>query len=493
MGKAKTRVLAAFALGLGGFVLASCVDQSVVDRFAVPGFFDTPSESAGGMLGYSDTPTRLTVCGNCHVGPQEQWAATGHAGAWADLQASGYAQPRCENCHTVNELGNVLTDRAGFSATGESRYHDVQCESCHGPGLNHVTAPDNSTVPLAVLSTGVDNDRGCGECHQGTHHPFVEQWEGSGHGNLNPILAANPECAGCHEGRAALARLGVPAVYADEGAVAITCAVCHDPHGSENTAQLRVPVAGVPARDNLCARCHDRVSVPRGGEVQGIYPHAPETALLTGEAGFFFPGMEVDRGEIVGTHGTEANDALCAACHVAQTTITDADTGEFIFQATGHGFNAIPCVDGVGVPGSGDCLLSVTGRTFAACATSGCHTSEDDAYTKLRAKALLFDSLVTELDGLLRAVDPNLDGVGGEIDPTNRVLTTAEGAFFNMLLARFGGTARPSYLLAYTGAAAHNPFLVEQLLVESINAVNAAYAPAPTQEPEFAPPPRPDE
>ena len=101
---------------------------------------------------------------------------------------------------------------------------------------------------------------------------------------------------------------------------------------------------------------------------------------------------------------------LVAMAERRETRVQDArdfNAGEFIFQATGHGFNAIPCVDGSGVPGAGDCGLSMASRTFAGCATSGCHTDEDDAFTKLRDAAGRLETLVNNLDGMNR---PNIKG-----------------------------------------------------------------------------------
>ena len=37
--------------------------------------------------------------------------------------------------------------------------------------LNHIQIPDVSR-PQAPLSVGTDLSVGCGECHQGTHHPL---------------------------------------------------------------------------------------------------------------------------------------------------------------------------------------------------------------------------------------------------------------------------------------------------------------------------------
>ena len=83
--------------------------------------------------------------------------------AFETLEASGHAQESCEACHTVNGNGNPA-EGGGWLATGDTRYHDVQCESCHGPGETHVSNPDASQ-PLAFVSVGLELDRGCGECH----------------------------------------------------------------------------------------------------------------------------------------------------------------------------------------------------------------------------------------------------------------------------------------------------------------------------------------
>jgi hypothetical protein len=96
-------------------------------------------------------------------------------------------------------------------------------------------------------------------------------------------------------------------------------------------------------------------------------------------------------------------------------------------------------------------------------------------FAALTTAATRLQNLHDELEELLAIVDPNGEGAGGEIDASDGVFTLAEGAFFNMELAAFGGSDRPDPLLAYTGAAAHNPFLTEQLLIASIAAVEDAY------------------
>lgn len=452
---------------------SACVDEKIV--YQERELFEEVPTAAAEFIGYTDAEAKLTVCGNCHVGPQSEWEETAHADAWDGLQDSGHAAEYCEGCHTVNGLGNEA-EGGGWTATEDERYLDVQCESCHGPGLAHVENPSDATIPNAFMTVGVDNTQGCGECHQGTHHPFVEQWETSAHGQLNAYPAGREGCNNCHSGNGALAAWGVNTTYAELGETfPITCATCHDPHAHDTEGQLRYPIGGVDIEQNLCSQCHNRRSVPDPESSHGLEPHSPETGLLMGDVGWFPPGLTIDRGQIITSHGSENNERLCATCHVNTETITDAETGEFVLESVGHGFNAIPCLAEDGTPTTEDCGLSLEERSFDGCTGAGCHTSATGALAALTAASSRLEFLNEELHDLLVQVDPNLDGAGGEIDASNPTFTVAEGAYFNMELAEFGGTGRPSPLLAYASAAAHNPFLTEQLLIASIRAVENEY------------------
>ena len=131
----------------------ACVDERIVYRDRdLTG--DVPTGHSG-FVGLTNQETNLTVCGNCHVSFQGEWEQTAHADAWETLQASGHAQAFCENCHTVNQLGNLATEAGGFATTADERYHNVQCESCHGPGLAHVQSPGDANIPLAPLAITV--------------------------------------------------------------------------------------------------------------------------------------------------------------------------------------------------------------------------------------------------------------------------------------------------------------------------------------------------
>jgi hypothetical protein len=464
-----------FSFSFAGFLtlalLCGCSDDDVVYRDRE--VFNPPPDASSGFLGYYDPSTKLTSCGNCHSGVQAEWETTAHSDAYATLANSAGAQSFCYGCHTVNQRGNAETVASGWDVVQDEAYHDVQCENCHGEGLTHVENPDASQ-PIASLSLGPSSDQNCAECHSGEHHPFAEEWAQSKHAEVVSSAAGRAECAGCHRGQAVLEGWGVDSEYAEKDSpehLAIVCGVCHDPHNKKYEGQLRFPVDTVSPELHLCARCHNRRAIPDPSSSR-LEPHAPETALLLGDAGWFPPGADFNPGQIVASHGTTGNPKLCASCHVNRYTVTDQITGDFVFQATGHLFKAVPCVDAQGIPtNADDCGYTTTERSFLACATTGCHSTPEAAESALFLASTRIQNDANDLIALLTIVDPNLDGAGGEIDGTVSTFTVAEGAYFNYNLATFGGKVY--------GSATHNPFLTEALLLASIDIVETTYGVRP--------------
>jgi predicted CXXCH cytochrome family protein len=440
--------------------------------------FSPVQSAANGFVGYSDSTQNFTVCGNCHIGQQDQWDETAHANAWQTLAASPGKQELCEGCHTVSQRGNLTTAAGGWETVKDARYHDVQCESCHGPGLTHIQNPD-AVQPLAPMHVDTGLTYGCGECHNGTHHPFVEEWRRSGHSVAVASPAGRAECQQCHRGQQILQAWGEQADYVEKNSaqhLAITCGVCHDPHRRDFRAQLRHSVDVPRVEEHLCARCHNKRAVPDSASTQGLNPHSPESELLIGEAGWFPPGANINPGQILGTHGSQANPRLCTTCHVVKYEITDRATGQFIFNSTGHTFAAAACVNAQGIPIGGDCAVTTTARSFKGCTASGCHGSENAAASAMVTATVRIRTLADELGALLRAVDPNLDGAGGQIDARVPTFTVAEGAYFNWKLAQERGEDNADPNTKVAASTVHNPFLMETLLRESINEVRRTYS-----------------
>jgi predicted CXXCH cytochrome family protein len=500
--------LAGLSAALVTTLLLSACEQLVYRQRQV---FNPPPDTSSGFLGYYDVSTQLTTCGNCHISYQTEWAQTKHAHAYADLVASGHANPSCYGCHTVNERGNALTVAAGYDATPDSAYQDVQCEACHGPGYTHVQGPTRENAPLASIEADTGLTNGCGECHQGKpHNPFVEQWAQSAHasGPGWDHAKANATCQPCHEGRAAIAMtFNDPSNYVEKADSAdyqrIVCAVCHNPHGSPYAHQLRASIS-TPTTANLCVVCHSREGSPRPPTFRG--PHAAQGLLvLDQDVGWIPPNFQYDTTTIVGSHGTAANPQLCATCHVAAYDVTDSSG--ILFHSTGHTFLPIPCVDASGVPLPPDSSCTVDQRDFRACATSGCHgdqTAARSAFLTVKARMeYLTDQLWTDSNnngtidpyptdgGLLPKIVANATTAADSnaINLSDNTLTVAEGAIWNAQLAAthdrpqwlagtvFGRTFSAHYS---SGEGVHNPFLLEALMIASIQAVENTYGVSPS-------------
>jgi len=489
------RVLVAATLaGVG--LTAACSDVTYEARQSL----GAPPDAVAGFLGYFNVSEKFPKCGLCHADKAADWSGTAHARAWDDLQASGDTSTSCEPCHTVNANGNWVTGAAGFVAVPDSVYHDVQCESCHGPGADHIADP-TVTQPLAPFSAGTDLTTGCGECHSTSQYPFIEQWAQSKHAIGSGFSrGGSSSCNECHNGKVALVeQFGANNRYLekDDGEVGrITCVVCHDPHGSPNEHQLRAPQEGEATTRNLCIKCHNRITVPEAG-TRG--PHAAQGPLVLGEnIGWWPPGFEWLQG-LTSPHGDpDVNEDLCVTCHLEQFDVTDG-TGAVVFHSTGHLFEAIPCTDANGVPvAGGDCAL--TERRFNACAQ--CHGNPSLALTKYVYIWNKLDRLLKELwndtdrDHLLETSDAGLlpqvlAAKGGkEFDRSDTLFTFAEGALWNAEVAATDSTTWFSdgevvvaprdtvHFSSHRTSAngVHNPWYLEALLKATIQATANYYS-----------------
>ena len=491
--RSRSRWVATAGLLLG--TVWGCADEDTVFVEQPP--WEESPPGALSFLGYSDPQEQQTTCGDCHPGAQAQWEGTAHAGAWETLQASGHAAGYCEPCHSVSDRGNATSDpNVGYAFHQDSRYVDVQCENCHGPALSHISNPAGPK-PLASFEAAVDAENGCGECHEGTHHPFVEQWSESAHGlgpNTQFAGGRGDACARCHEGQRALAlTFGVEAEFLESGdgeLRTITCVVCHASHGSPYDAQLRASV-DIPSRDHLCVRCHARSGTPwtfRG-------PHAAQGLLiLDEEVGYRPPGFSYPDARTRNSHGPENNPRLCTTCHVNRLTVTDPQGG-FLLESVGHTFQAASCLDSEGLPVvKEDCPPRE--RSFAGCVGSGCHGAEwsaRNAYVRARNRLnVLLDELWDDLDGdaVLEATDEGVlpqvlaRGLVSELDMEAPEVTPAKGAMWNAMLAwtddrpqwsegEVAGAEFSSH--PNSGNGTHNPHLLEALLLASIGHVRDAY------------------
>ncbi len=478
---------------LGALLFATgCTKTDIVYRDRQP--FNPAPDLASGLLGYYTISTKQTTCGNCHAGHQADWSQTHHSNAFATLVATGTsAQASCYGCHTVSEKGNGIAVPAGWNAKADSAYKDVQCESCHGAGSEHVKLPDDkSKWPLARL-TLTKASASCASCHTGVHTPFAEEWATSGHAVIvsAAVNNTNAECKNCHDGKTVLKAWGVNTNYVEKdstGFSAATCAVCHNPHGSPNKAQLRFPINTPDPDQNLCMKCHLRRGEPTAGSST---PHGVQGFVVLGTGGYRPAGANIDTLIALTTHASVANPRLCAGCHVNTYDVTNPTTGSFVFHSSGHLFRPIPCLDAQGKPTAiNTCAYAPPARLFKACTGAGCHATEAIAAGRLSGArteiAALADQIWKDLNGN-QSIDAAPTDAGylaivkrdrpTELSTTATV-TPAKGAQFNV--QTFGENR---YGHGDKSLGAHNPFLARALLAANIAELRTAYGlPAPPAE-----------
>jgi peroxiredoxin len=117
------------------------------------------------------------ACQSCHPGEFETWSKHPHANALASLEAKGAAaKPECLTCHTT-----AFGRPGGFPKDGKAAEHAdlarVGCESCHGPGGDHVKP--NAARVGTIVSLGDKCDscvilQICGSCHDQANDPGFE-------------------------------------------------------------------------------------------------------------------------------------------------------------------------------------------------------------------------------------------------------------------------------------------------------------------------------
>jgi len=295
-------------------------------------------------VGYEDTENLTPTCLLCHEDESTGWQETGHATALATLQESSSYQDFCRPCHTTgwDEDDDLFgADDAWSAASADtSLYSDVQCETCHGPASHHnnsyiddpqdVLMPDDSELWEAEL---------CGQCHEGTHHPFYEEWQQSAHsgslfGSVG-LVETNEACTACHVGQSFKSWLDTGETgYIADDPQPINCQTCHTSHSNDNPGQLRLSL-GV---NIICSKCHNAAGVMPGETL-----HNAAWEVFTGTLDFEYPGKSYQNSP----HTVILAEEGCIACHLVQTPYVD----ELNPAKTGHTFEpevetCVPCHTG---------------------------------------------------------------------------------------------------------------------------------------------------
>ena len=114
------------------------------------------------------------ACTGCHQEDHTIWAKSGHGHAFETLKTKGAeADPNCIGCHTVGfgESSGYRREYAG------QRLASVGCESCHGPGSEHVSQRSQALADSAFevrFKFRKLGEADCTRCHYGEFsRPFV--------------------------------------------------------------------------------------------------------------------------------------------------------------------------------------------------------------------------------------------------------------------------------------------------------------------------------
>jgi DmsE family decaheme c-type cytochrome len=231
----------------------------------------------------------------------------------------------CQECHTEQSDKFMSNLHAGIDwDTIDWPYEieegvDIGCESCHGPGMEHVILAGSeepgfreAIISFANVSATVGSAQ-CLTCHASkpTHQDFF----GSSHESFDV------QCADCHDGHASMAVTSMldkpdPQVCYDchgdqRGMFALperhpvnqglmTCSDCHSPHGTPNRLNLMSP------GNETCTDCHQ--------EKRGPFVFAHPPAETDGCASCHQPHGSVNK-HMLNFQSTALN---CLQCHAAQ-------------------------------------------------------------------------------------------------------------------------------------------------------------------------------
>jgi len=184
----------------------------------------------------------------------------------------------CAECHANITRIFPSSPHARFYKDDLKWAATAGCESCHGPGSEHVRVGGGRGK--FIVNPGKDPAT-CFQCHLETHAEF----------NLphhHPVLERRMSCVQCHDphgrdirkarGGLAMARLNEscaqchreqsrPFVFEHE-ALREGCTVCHIPHGSINDKLL------VERDANLCLKCHAQMQSASGRMFIGKQDHS---------------------------------------------------------------------------------------------------------------------------------------------------------------------------------------------------------------------------
>ncbi|CAN5433743.1 hypothetical protein BH10BAC5_BH10BAC5_23560 [soil metagenome] len=226
-------------------------------------------------------------------------------------------------------------------------FSGVGCESCHGPGSEHVFGGGDTTKIMKTVDEGA-----CGKCHDSQQFgPEFAQWKNAKHSNVvwsssfgqNNYSPPNDlgNCVRCHDGQGYVNFTKGKATNTNGFSQAdhkmVACATCHDPHGSTNPFQLRTRPVNSDTLANgyhytnvgtaiVCMDCH------KARKNSVTYPLTRVTSSTWGphhnSQGDLFEGQNLATFGGTPFRQTQHNNFLpngCVTCHMAPTDTAAAN------------------------------------------------------------------------------------------------------------------------------------------------------------------------
>ena len=119
------------------------------------------------------------ACVDCHAPALQAWIHSGHAHAYESLVKNhDEVREECLKCHVLG-----LGTSGGFDVRSPKiEMANVQCESCHGPGLRHAMAKASDRKKGIVARP---DEKVCRTCHDSKQDPnfkFSVAWPKIRHG-----------------------------------------------------------------------------------------------------------------------------------------------------------------------------------------------------------------------------------------------------------------------------------------------------------------------
>ena len=282
---------------------------------------------------------KQTSCASCHVLGYDTKPASTNGGFDDVMLQTGWTWPTNLDTTAATNNWNLMPSALQVKA-------NIQCESCHGPGLRHML----SSGTFKTNTIGVSLSAGdCGACHDSmTHHVKNFEWGQALHGmglQVNRSGNTDSSCGICHSAKGFVdfrdpgfhlldsTQTNLVRGSYNEG---ITCAACHDPHSTGMGAYQLRNIPSFTIATNLvitrggdgiiCMNCHhDR----NNGELSAV------TGLSTNRSGIVSIGSTPHHGTqadmLFGTNGIQYGMTMpssrhwevcqdtCVTCHMQDT------------------------------------------------------------------------------------------------------------------------------------------------------------------------------